>query len=98
MDPNVFRSTSHSVYHVDPDMVSPRYVTADAPRSLRHGDYLTVPQDRYFQNSQNYRSDRRYTNQYSSPGRDIDNLVRKYVTKTSQDLHAQLTSSEQITM
>lgn len=81
MDPNVFRSTSHSVYHVGSDLASPRYVTTDAFRSLRHADYLRDPQDRHYESPQvmrNFHSDRRYTDQYNSSSRDIDNLVRKY--------------------
>jgi hypothetical protein len=41
MDPNVFRSTSHPVYHVETDLVSPCYLATDASRSLRHGDHFS---------------------------------------------------------
>lgn len=81
MDPNVFRSTSHSGYHVESDLASPRYVATDAFRSMRHGDYLRDVQDRHHESPQlgrSFRSDRRYADQYSSSGREIDNLVRKY--------------------
>ena len=80
MDPNVFRSTSHPVYHVETDLVSPRYVTTDALRSLRHDDYPreSLP-GRYFAGSQpgqGYFSDRRNTGQHST--RNVDNLVRTH--------------------
>lgn len=81
MDPNVFRSTSHSAYHVGSDLASPRYLVTDTFRSLRHGDYLREPHDMHLDSPQlerSFRSDRRYADQYSSSGRDNDNLVRKY--------------------
>ena len=82
MDPNVYRSTSHPVYHVDADLVSPRYIAANASRSLRHGDRFMEPlSGRHFADSQlgqTYLSDRRNIDQHSS--RDVDNLVRKYDT------------------
>lgn len=86
MDPNVFRSTSHSVYHMEPDLASHRYVTTDAFRSLRHGDYIREPQDRLLESpvaGRSFRSDRRYADHYSSSSREIDNLVRKYATSQS---------------
>jgi hypothetical protein len=80
MDPNVFRSTSHPVYHVDTDLVSPRYVATGALRSLRHDDHSIEPlPGRDFPDSQfgqSYRSERRSIGRNST--RDVDNLVRKY--------------------
>lgn len=80
MDPNIFRSTSYPVYHVDTDLISPRYVATDALRSLRHGDHFLEPlPGRDFTGSQygqGHRSDRRNIDRHSS--RDVDNLVRKY--------------------
>jgi hypothetical protein len=80
MDPNVFRSTSHPVYHVDTDLVSPRYVATDALRSLRHDDHFIEPlPGRDFTGSQfgqGYRADRRNIDRHST--RDVDHLVRKY--------------------
>lgn len=80
MDPNVFRSTSHPVYHVDTGLVSPCYVATDALRSLRHGDDFIEPlPGRDFtgpQFGQGYRSDRRNIDQHSTRG--VDHLVRKY--------------------
>lgn len=80
MDPNVFRSTSHPVYHVETDLVNPRYVATDALRSLRHGDRFIEPlPGRDFAGSQygqGYRSDRRNVDLHST--RDVDSLVRKY--------------------
>lgn len=95
MDPNVFRSTSHPVYHVDTDLVSPRYVATEGSRSFRQGDYFREPlPGSHFANHQpgeGYRSDRRYANQYSSSSRDIDNLVRKYAITGRRDLNVSLT-------
>jgi hypothetical protein len=80
MDPNVFRSTSHPVYHVETDLVSPCYLATDASRSLRHGDHFSesLPGRHYpgSQLGQTYISDRRNTDQHNT--RDIDSLVRKY--------------------
>ena len=80
MDPNVFRSTSHPVYRVDTDLVSPRYVETDALRSLRYDDRFIEPlPGRDFAGSrcgQSYRSDRRNIDRHST--RDVDHLVRKY--------------------
>jgi hypothetical protein len=80
MDPNVFRSTSHPVYHVDTDLVNPRYIATDALRSLRHGDQFIEPlPGRDYTGSQygqSYRSDRRNIDRHST--RDVDNFVRKY--------------------
>jgi hypothetical protein len=63
MDPNVFRSTSHPVYHVDTDLVNPRYVATDALRSSRHGDhFIQALPGRDFTGSRfgpSHRSDRR---------------------------------------
>lgn len=79
MDPNVFRSTSHPVYHVETDLVNPRYVVTDALRPLRDGDRFIEPlPGRDFASSQygqSYRSDRRNIDRHST--RDVDNLVRK---------------------
>lgn len=98
MDPNVFRSTSHPAYHVDTDLVNPRYVATDALRSLRHGDQFTEPfPGRDFTGSQygqSYRSDRRHTDRHSL--RDVDNLVRKYDIARLRAWDLELTSAEQI--
>ena len=84
MDPNVYRSTSHPVYHVDTNLVNPRYVATDALRSLRDGDHSieSLP-GRDFAGSrfgQGYRSDRRNVDRHNT--RDVDNLVRKYGNAT----------------
>jgi hypothetical protein len=89
MDPNVFRSTSHSAHHVDPDVVNSRYIVTDTSRSLRHDDYFRESQDRHFETpqlAQSYRSDRRYPNHYSTSGPDIVSLVRRYAITTCQYL------------
>jgi hypothetical protein len=97
MDPNVFRSTSHPVYHVDTDLVNPRYVATDALRSLRHGDQFIEPLPgrdytgpRY---GQSYRSDRRSIDRHSTRG--VDNLVRKYDIARHQVCDLELTDPEQ---
>ena len=100
MDPNVFRSTSHPVhYHVDTDLVSPRYIAANASRSLRHGDRFMEPlSGRHFADSQlgqTYLSDRHNIDQHSS--RDVDNLVRKYDTARFRCRNLELTSLEPTT-
>ena len=80
MDPNVFRSTSHPVYHVDTDLINPRYIATDALRLLRHGDHIIEPlPGRDFtapQFGHSYRSDRHNIDRHST--RDVDSLVRKY--------------------
>jgi hypothetical protein len=89
MDPNVFRSTSHSAHHMDPDVVNSRYIVTDTSRSLRHDDYFRESRDRHFESpqlAQSYCSDCRYPNHYNTSGPDIVSLVRKYATTTSQNL------------
>jgi hypothetical protein len=94
MDPNVYRSTSHPVYHGETDLVSPRYLATDASRSLRHGDHFRepLPGRHYadFQLGQNYLSDRRIADQHNT--HDIDSLVRKYATLGRRDRGLLLTT------
>jgi hypothetical protein len=97
MDPNVFRSTSHPVYHVATDLASPRYVATDALRSLRHDDHFIEPlPGRDFTGSQfgqGYRSERRTIDRHGT--RDVDSLVRKYELSGCRVCDVELTNPEQ---
>jgi hypothetical protein len=84
MNPNVFRSSSHSHYNTRHDSLSPRQATIDLSRSLYRDGYFGEPLDRQDAHhydsciSYDYGSDRRHRDQFTSTSRDIDDLVRRY--------------------
>ena len=84
MDPDVFRLSSHSFYNTRRDSLFPRQATTDLSRSLYRVHYFRQPPDRedgyHFDSclTEDYGSDRRRLYQFTSSGRDIDDLVRRY--------------------
>jgi hypothetical protein len=101
MNPNVFRSTSNPVYHIDSDLLIPRYIATDGSRSLRYGD-LTDSRDSVIEDlvsGPSYRSDRRHHhNDYSSSSRAVDSIIRKYAMPKYRNLNIRITCPERITM
>ena len=80
MDPNVFRSSSHSHHNTRHDSLPPRQATIDLSRSLSRDDYFREPLDgRHVDSciSYDYSSDRRHHDQFTTSSRDIDDLVRR---------------------
>lgn len=83
MDPNVFRSSSHSHHNTRHDSLSPRQANADLSRFLYRDDYpleVLDRQDGHYLDScitHDYGSDRRHRNRSISSSRDIDDLVRR---------------------
>jgi hypothetical protein len=84
MDPNVFRSSSHSSHNARHGSLAPRQATIDLSRSLYRDDYFREPLDRqgtlHFDSyiSHDCGSDRRHHDQLTSSSQDIDDLVRRY--------------------
>jgi hypothetical protein len=81
MDPNVFRSSSHSHHNTRHDSLPPRQATIDLSRSLSRDDYFREPLDGHHVDScisYDYSSDRRHHDQFTTSSRDIDDLVRRY--------------------
>jgi len=84
MDPNVFRSSSHSHYNTRRDSLSPRQATTDLSSSLHQDRYFREHSDKqdghHFDSylAPDYGSDRRHHDRLTSSGRDIDDLVRRY--------------------
>jgi hypothetical protein len=92
MDPNVFRSSSHTHHNMRHDSLAPRQSTFDLSRSLYRDDYFREALDRqdshHFDSciSYDYGSDRRHHNQLTSSSRDIDDLVRRYARPERQTI------------
>jgi hypothetical protein len=92
MDPNVFRSSSHSHHTTRRDSLSHRQATVDLSRSLYRDDYFRGPLDRqdghHFDSciSYDYGSDRGHHGQSTPSIRDIDDLVRRYARLERQTL------------
>jgi hypothetical protein len=86
MDPNIFRSSSHTHHGMRHDSLAPRQSIVDLSRPLYLDDYFREPLDRqdghHFDTciSYDYGSDRRHHNQLTSSSRDIDDLVRRYAS------------------
>lgn len=83
MDANVYRSSPNAQYYVEPDLTHPRYATLGSSLSPRRDEIFRDPLDRHYSDShadQIYRSGRQYDEHYSASGRDLVDLVRKYVS------------------
>lgn len=88
MDPNVFRSSSHSNHNKGDDSLSHRQATLDLSRSLYRDDCFRDPLDRQVDSclTHDYGSDRRHHDQFTSSSRDISNLVRRYARQKGESI------------